>query len=101
MTKIHNPFLDNNILIEHAISRFYEDRTRENVIIILEAIRHRIHEDGHFIFPVRKDEHDKNRFAFQVLQTKDGKVWNVAFTSKAEYEKGAPGTNMSFYIDRA
>lgn len=101
MQKIHNVFLDNNLLIEHAISRFYTERSRENVLVILDAIRHRIHEDGHLIFPVWKDEEHENRFAFRSIQTKDGKAWNAAFTSKAEFEKGDPSDNVSFPIDRA
>lgn len=58
-----------------------------------------MHADGHFIFPVLVDEQNENSFAFQSLQAKDGKIWNAAFTSYAEYEKGQPSRVISNFID--
>ena len=45
------------------------------------------------------DEEDENRFSFQAIQTKDGKLWNAAFTSQAEFEKGAPSRVISNFVD--
>ena len=99
MAEYHDTFLDGNELIEGAIDRYYKERSKETLIAILDTIRQRMHADGHFIFPVLVDEEDENRFAFRLIQTKDGKIWNVAFTSHAEYEKGQPGSVISNFID--
>ena len=40
-----------------------------------------MHADGHFILPVLVDEEDDSQFALRTIRTKDGKYWNVAFTS--------------------
>ena len=95
----HDSFLDGNELIDGAIDRYYEDGSKDNLIAVLDAIRQRMHADGHLIFPVIMDEEDENRFSFQAIQTKDGKLWNAAFTSQAEFEKGAPSRVISNFID--
>ena len=95
----HDPFLDGNEAIETAIAIYYEDSSKENLIAILETIRQRMHEDGHWIFPVRTDEEDMESFAFCAIQTEDGKVWQAAFTSLEEYEKGETSEVLSHYID--
>lgn len=95
----HDLFLDGNELIEEAIDRYYADGSKDNLIAVLDSIRQRIHADGHFIFPVLVDEEDENRFSFQAIQTKAGKLWNAAFTSQAEFEKGAPSRVISNFID--
>ena len=95
----HDSFLDGNELIDGAIASYYADGSKDNLVAVLDAIRQRMHADGHFIFPVIMDEEDDNRFSFQVIQTKDGKLWNAAFTSQAEFEKGAPSRVISNFID--
>ena len=90
-------FLDGNDLIEAAIDKFYVDDSKKNLVAVLDAIRQRMHADGHFIHPVLVNE--ENEFAFQTLTTKDGKVWSVAFTSHVEYEKGEASRVMSNFID--
>lgn len=99
MEGFHDTFLDGNELIEAAIDRYYKESNRETLIVILDTIRQRMHADGHFIFPVLVDEEDESRFAFRSIQTKDGKIWNVAFTSHEEYEKGASSRVISNFID--
>lgn len=98
MTELHDPFLEGNELIEEAIERFHQNNSEENLIAILNAISQRMHADGHFIHPVEVNENDNN-YIFRVIQTKDGKYWNVAFTSQAEYEKGEPTQVISNFID--
>ena len=92
-------FLDGNDLIENAIKKYYEDSSKDNLVAVLDAIRNRMHADGHFIFPVIRDENDASSFAFRSIQTKDGKTWHAAFTSHDEFEKGAPSSIMSHFID--
>ena len=99
MAEYHDTFLDGNELIEAAIDRYYRESSKETLIAILDTIRQRMHADGHFILPVLVDEEDENRFSFRSIQTKDGKVWNAAFTSQAEYEKGEPSHVISNFID--
>lgn len=95
----HDGFLDGNEMIETAINDYYADGSKEKLIAVLDAIRQRMHADGHFIFPVISDENDKNSFAFRNIQTKDGKVWNAAFTSQEEFEKGEASRVISNFID--
>ena len=101
MSEYNDTFLEGNELIEAAIVKFHTDKSRENLMGVLEVIRQRMHADGHFIFPVLVDEEDEDRFVFRTVQTKDGKVWNAAFTSQAEYEKGAQSQVLSYFIDNA
>lgn len=95
----HDSFLDGNEIITAAIEKFYADSSKESLTVVLDAIRQRMHADGHFIFPVLVDEEDETSFAFRTIQTKDGKMWNAAFTSKDEFEKGAPSRVISNFID--
>ena len=92
-------FLEGNELIEAAIDKYYTEGSKDNLVAVLDAIRQRMHADGHFIHPVLVNEENENEFAFRTLTTKDGKVWNVAFTSHAEYEKGESSHVMSNFID--
>ena len=91
-------FLDGNELIEKAIVKYRADGSKENLVAVLDAIRQRMHADGHFVFPVISDEEDKSRFAFRSVTTKDGKNWHAAFTSRAEFEQGAPSEVMTGFI---
>lgn len=95
---MYDEFLDGNIVIEEAISAFYANSTQERLSAVLEAIRQRMHEDGHFMIPVIVSE-DGNEFAFRTVQAGDGKAWPVAFTSPAEYEKGPASQIISNFID--
>lgn len=97
-SSFHDPFLDGNELIEDAIDRFYTDSCKENLVGVLEAIRQRMHADGHFMFPVVSSD-DGDGFSFRTVQTKDGKEWVAAFTSPTEHEKGEPSEIISHFID--
>lgn len=96
--EFHDPFLDGNELIEQAISAFHAEPTKERLSALLEAIRQRMHEDGHFMIPVIASE-DGTEFAFRTVQTNDGKEWLVAFTSPSEFQKGQPSQIVSNFID--
>ena len=67
MSEYNDTFLEGNELIEAAIVKFHTDKSRENLMGVLEVIRQRMHADGHFIFPVFVDEEDENRFAFRTI----------------------------------
>jgi ADP-ribosylglycohydrolase len=97
-SSFHDPFLAGNELIEEAIDRFYMDSCKKNLVGVLEAIRQRMHADGHFMFPVVSSDDGKS-FAFRTVQMKDGKEWVAAFTSPAEHEKGEPSEIVSNFID--
>ena len=99
MTEFHDIFLDGNEIIAKAIREYRTDSSEENLTAVLEAIRLRMHADGHFLFPVLMDEQEEGRFAFRTVRTQDGKVWNAAFTSEEEYAKGEPSQVMSYFID--
>ena len=94
----HDSFLDGNELIEEAIANYYSEGSKENLIGVLEAIRQRMHADGHFMIPVIASE-DGTEFTFRTVQSKDGKEWLVAFTSQEEYQKGQPSQIISNFID--
>ena len=94
----HDPFLDGNVIIEEAIAQFQADTTKKNLTIVLEAIRKRMHENGHFMIPVIMYENGRE-FTFRTLDTTDGKQWLVVFTSPQEYEKGERSQILSNFID--
>ncbi len=94
----HNSFLDGNFVIEEAISAYHADATKERLSGVLEAVRQRMHEDGHFLIPVIASG-DGKEFTFRTIQTKDGKEWLAAFTSPAECEKGPESQIVSNFID--
>ena len=97
-SSFHDSFLDGNEIIEQAIDDFHNDSSKEKLIAVLDSIRTRMHADGHFIFPVIFED-DGNSFKFRSVQTNDGKMWQVAFTSQAEFEKGEKSQVISNFID--
>lgn len=94
----HDPFLDENEIIEEAINTYHAEATRENLVAVMESLRIRMHQDGHFMIPVIASD-DKTEFTFRTVQTNDGKEWLAAFTSRAEYEKGPHSQIVSNFID--
>ena len=97
-SEFHDFFLDGNERIEQAIRAFHAGATKERLSDVLEAIRQRMHEDGHFMIPVTSAQIGEE-FTFRTVQSKDGKVWSVVFTSPAEYEKGPSSSIISNFID--
>ncbi len=90
--------LDGNELIEAAIHSYYSKATRETLNSVLDSIRTRMHQDGHFMIPVVMSENGEE-FAFNTIQTEDGKLWLAAFTSPKEYCKGKQSEILSNFID--
>ena len=91
-------FTAGNVLIEEAIRNYYDESSRENLSGVLEAIRQRMHEDGHFIVPVTRGE-EENSFSFRQVRSGDGKFWQAVFTSKKEFEKGEAADILSHFMD--
>jgi ADP-ribosylglycohydrolase len=91
-------FTAGNILIEEAIRRYYDESSRENLGGVLEAIRQRMHKDGHFIVPVTRGA-EENSFSFRQVRSGDGKFWQAVFTSRKEFEKGEAADILSHFMD--
>ncbi len=98
-TTFHDPFLDGNEIIEEAILNYYNNTVRENLVAVLEAIIKRANENGHFIIPVESVEDDDMSFTFRAIHANDGGLWQAAFTSQSEFEKGEPSRILSNFID--
>ena len=94
----HDPFLDGNEVIEEAINAYHMAATKESLSAVLDAIRTRMHQNGHLMIPVIMSENGRE-FTFRTVQTNDGKEWLVAFTSSAEHAKGQPSQILSNFID--
>lgn len=114
----HDEFLVGNSVIEDAIEKFYAEQSLENLTAVLESIRQRMHEDGHFMIPVIMPqaavdmfdiEHvsvgdtvtseEDLHFKMHHLETDDGRQWLVAFTSQEEFEKGESASIISDFIE--
>ena len=114
----HDTSLNGNEAIEEAIKHYYAEQNKENLIAVLETIRQRMHNDGHFMIPVIPPQAALNmmdlehvrvgdtvqseedlHFKLHHLETSDGKQWLVAFTTREEYEKGEKTSIISNFID--
>ena len=109
--------LSGNVVIEEAIDRYYQDSTKDNLFGVLAAILKRMQADGHFLIPVILPEsmldmfdvehlkvgdtvttREEMRIKPHYIQTNDGKLWLVAFTSREEYQKGEAVSVISNFI---
>ena len=109
--------LTGNVLIEDAIVRYYGDSTRQNLIGVLDAILQRSRAGGHFLIPVIPPQamfdmididhvkigdtvasQEELHFKLHHIQTNDGKMWLVAFTSDEEYRKGEAASVIDHFI---
>lgn len=99
LTKFHDSSLDGNEIITRAIAEYYKNSNKDSLAAVLDAIRKRIHENGHFLIPVYTEEGNETSFVFRSIRTKDGKLWNVVFTSQDEYEKGESSQILSNFMD--
>ena len=116
---MNDSYLDGNDVIEVAIDMFYQDSAKDNLVKLLEAIRNRMNNDGHFIIPVETPqaavdmidlEHIKVgdvvtakedlHFRMRQLETKDGRQWLVAFTNQKEMKKGESTSVISNFMDQ-
>ena len=100
----NDTFVDSTLLgnecIEAAIHEFYQEQTERRFMGICMAVRNRIAQDGHLLFPVDVgvDEDGGQTFEFKNLEL-DGQPVMVAFTSAEEKEKGPEAGGLSTFID--
>ncbi|MDO4531729.1 MAG: HD domain-containing protein [Bacillota bacterium] len=99
-----NHFLDKNEKINEKISAFRAEPTVETYGAILEQIRERMQEDGHFLIPVWTPEEEKDSempsMNLHQLHTEDGGIYLVAFTDEEEVHKGQKTAIVSHFIDQ-
>lgn len=93
--------LRGNEIIEEAIHAFRQEQTDWHFMGICMAIRSRIGEEGHLIFPadIFEDETGNTNFSFKMLDLEDGTSALVAFTSMEERKKAPPSGAVSQFID--
>lgn len=110
--------MKHNDLIELAIEMFYQDSSKDNLVKLLEEIRNRMNQEGHFIIPVETPQAavdmidisnikvgdvvtagENLHFKMRQLETKDGRQWLVAFTSQKETDKGESSSVISNFMD--
>ena len=48
MAGYYDTFFGGNEMIEAAIDQYYKESSKEALITILDVVRQRMHEDGHF-----------------------------------------------------
>lgn len=113
----YDNYLKGNVIIEDAISHFHTDRSRKNMIAVLESIRTRMHEDGQFILPVIPPREaiegidienvkvgdtityeDELHFKLHHIEANDGRSWLAVFTNREEYEKGEQTSTIQNFI---
>ncbi len=82
--------------IEKRLEEFSADRTNEKFARCLEAVRAAMHAGGSILFPVQPfsaPQSGKNAamrgLRMKLISTKDGKMWQVAYTSENMYKSGA------------
>ena len=114
---IPDDILTGNVLIEEAIARYYDASTQQNLIGVLDAILQRNRAGGHFLIPVIPTQamfdmididhmkigdtvtsQEEMHFKLHHIQTNDGKMWLVAFTSEEEYRKGEAASIINNFI---
>lgn len=83
--------------IKAKMAKMAQDRSRENMVQCLEAVRRAMEAGENFLVPVFPVQHGGNRsgtrreFRIQVARTKDNKQWQIVFTDgKAFAESKAP-----------
>lgn len=114
---IPDDILTGNVLIEEAIARYYDASTQQNLIGVLDAILQRNRAGAHFLIPVIPPQamfdmididhmkigdtvtsQEEMHFKLHHIQTNDGKMWLVAFTSEEEYRKGEAASIINNFI---
>ena len=95
-----DPTLVGNDRIEEAIHLFYQEQSEHRFMGICMAIRERLAQDGHLLFPVEigQDADGYQTYEFKTLE-QDGRPVLVAFTSVAEKEKGPAVGGLSTFAD--
>lgn len=82
--------------IERRLEEFSADRTNEKIVRCLEAIRAAMHNGGSVLLPVQPftvpqkgNRPPKRALRMKMITTRDGKFWQVAYTSEKVLKSGA------------
>ncbi len=78
--------------IEEAIGLWKKDNSKENAYKVMEAIRIRMNQGGRLLVPVAVNPGKNmrvggNKMNLQAIRTKDGKLWQPAYTSEDQLKK--------------
>ena len=92
--------LAGNERIEEVIRIFHQEQKPELLMAVCLAIRERMMQDGHMVFPadIEEDEDGNTIFSFKTLEF-NGMNALVAFTSMTEQQKGPETAAVSQFID--
>lgn len=110
-------YLKWNCIMEEAIAACHRNPNHDSFFSVLESIYYRMHENGCLTLAALAPQETKMvdwerimagenmvrfdtelRFKFQHLNTEDGKLWAVAYTSDEEYRKGPSTDALSMGI---
>ena len=82
--------------IETALEKLASERTNENLVKCVEAVRRAMHEGGSVLFPVQPFTAPQTgaraaarALKMKLITTRDGKNWQIAYTSEKKYRSGA------------
>lgn len=111
-----NPSLDGNVVIESAVAEFNADKSKENYINVLEAIRLRIRDKANIIVVGETPQNfldsidvenikagdtikseEELHFRLETLHDDDGNTWLAAMTSETERDKGEYRGAITFF----
>lgn len=94
------PFMEQNIIINDAITEYYSNSTAESLEKVMYSIYRCMIEDGHFIIPVDIEEKDgETSYIFKTLMLEDGLMATVGFTTKEDFDKAPESGALSNFID--
>lgn len=80
--------------VEKSLAALAQDRTKEHLVQCLEALRKAMHAGGHVLFPVQPftpqggAKTPARALRVKLLSTKDGRTWQVAYSSEGAYKSG-------------
>lgn len=93
-----DPGLEGNEKIEAAILALQQEASQELLAHALTVLRRRMQEKGQLILAVEPSA-GKEQFALKTIQTPDGNLWWVAFTSFEEQNRGGGSVMSGFLAD--
>lgn len=90
-----DPGLEGNEKIEAAILALQQEASQELLAHALTVLRRRMRENGQLILAVEPSA-GKEQLALKTIQTPDGNLWWVAFTSFEEQNRGRRQRHVRF-----
>lgn len=93
-----DPGLEGNEKIEAAILALQQEASQELLAHALTVLRRGMRENGQLILAVEPSA-GKEQLALKTIQTPDGNLWWVAFTSFEEQNRGGGSVMSGFLAD--